>query len=85
VQMFAQVASTLHTVDRASVLDGLHNLTAVKTGGLTPAISFATKSPLPYAGIYNPAYTVVHVVNGAAGWDGKLYDNSTHQVLQPAP
>ncbi|MQY30683.1 ABC transporter substrate-binding protein [Nocardia aurantia] len=85
VQMFAQVAGTLPTVDRASVLDGLHKLAAVKTGGLTPAISFAAKTPLPYGAIYNPAYTVVHVVNGAAGWDGKLYETGTHQVLQPAP
>ncbi|MCX4091893.1 ABC transporter substrate-binding protein [Nocardia sp. alder85J] len=85
VQMFAQVAGTLHTVDRAAVLDGLHKLTAVKTGGLTPAISFAAKSPLPYPGIYNPAYTVVHVADGTARWDGKLYDSGTRQVLQPAP
>lgn len=85
IQMFAQVASTLKTVDRASVLEGLRKTSNVETGGLTPPIDFAAKSPLPYAGVYNPAYTPVHVTDGKAEWDGKLYEFGTHKVLQPAP
>jgi branched-chain amino acid transport system substrate-binding protein len=85
VQVFAQVAATVPKVDRASVLDALRKASNVETGGLTPPISFAAKSPLPYAGVYNPAYTVVHVTGGTASWDGKLYEFGSHKVLTPAP
>ncbi len=83
VQIFAQVAATLRTVDRASVLDGLKGLASVETGGLTPPIGFSTKSPLPYSGVYNPAYTTVHVKDGAAVWDGRLREFGTHAELKP--
>jgi branched-chain amino acid transport system substrate-binding protein len=81
VQMFAQVAKTLSTVDRASVLAGMKTLSSVQTGGLTPPIDFAAKSTLPFAGIYNTAYTTVHVRDGKAQWDGKLHQFGTGKVL----
>lgn len=85
VHLFAQVASTLDTVDRESVRNGLRKMSNVETGGLTPPIDFSTKSPLPYGAVYNPAYTVVHVQNGTAEWDGKLHEFGTRKELQPAP
>ncbi|MBL7499269.1 ABC transporter substrate-binding protein [Frankia sp. CNm7] len=83
VQLFAQLAATLPTIDRASVLAGLQKMPNVDTGGLTPPISFADKSPLPYASVYNPAYSVVHVTDGKADWDGNLYEFGTAKVIEP--
>ncbi|MGW1028546.1 ABC transporter substrate-binding protein [Streptomyces sp. NPDC002577] len=85
VRGFAQLASTLDRVDRASVLGGIRKTAKVKTGGLTPAIDFSTRSPLPYAAVYNPAYTTVHVKNGEVTWDGKLHRYGTGKVVQAAP
>ena len=84
VRIFAQLASTLQTVDRASVLEGLRKMTDVETGGLTPPIDFSAPSPLPYDAVYNPAYTAVHVKDGKVTWDGKLYEYGTGKVLEPA-
>ncbi|ADP81599.1 ABC transporter substrate-binding protein [Pseudofrankia inefficax] len=84
VKIFAQLAATLPTIDRASVLAGLKQLSQVDTGGLTPAVSFAAKSPLPYAAVYNPAYTIVEVKGGKASWDGDLHEFGTGTVLKPA-
>ncbi|MCK9900431.1 branched-chain amino acid ABC transporter substrate-binding protein [Parafrankia colletiae] len=84
VQIFAQVASSIPTVDRASVLAGIRKLSEVDTGGLTPPIDFTVKSGLPYAAIYNPAYTTVHVRDGEVEWDGTLREFGTGKELTTA-
>jgi branched-chain amino acid transport system substrate-binding protein len=84
VQLFAQAVTSQSSIDRSSVLAGVKRLSAVETGGLTPPINFAAKSTLPFVGIYNPAYTSVHVVGGKVDWDGKLHEFGTGKVLTPS-
>lgn len=84
VKIFAQLAATLPTVDRASVLAGLRKMSKVDTGGLTPAIDFSKPSQLPYPAIYNPAYTTVHVKDGKVDWTGKFYEFGTGKELTTA-
>ncbi|CAI7975503.1 ABC transporter substrate-binding protein [Frankia sp. Hr75.2] len=84
IKIFAQLAATLPTVDRASVLAGIQKMSDVETGGLTPAIDFSKPSSLPYAAIYNPAYTTVHVKDGKVDWTGKFYEFGTGKELTTA-
>ncbi|MBE3202553.1 ABC transporter substrate-binding protein [Frankia sp. CH37] len=85
VKIFAQVASSVQTVDRASILAGIKKLSKVETGGLTAPVDFTAKSTLPYAAIYNPAYTTAHVKDGKITWDGKLREFGTGKELTPSP
>lgn len=73
VQMLAEVLRGLDTIDRASVLKAMNELSDYDSGGLTPALDFTAKpavAQLPR--LFNTSATVTRITDGTQHWDGEF-------------
>lgn len=75
VDLFQKVASTLQTVDAASVLSGFENLnTPIDLGSTGPYKVLGTNPPSEFPRIFNPTVTVAKVSDGSLVGAGGFID-----------